>query len=408
MTPVDKCTPLADLIYHPTGGNPLFVVEFLGMLQDEKLVHVDPTNGGDWSWREDGIASLTTDDIVQLLVKKMERLPEPVQEVLKAASCLGVEFEAKTLVLVVGTEMSLQEVQTALRTAEDCGLVALHSDSESGRWVHDRYQQAAYTLIPEADRAAFHLCIGRQLQRNLSDKHIFLATNQLILAAELIQDQEEKDDLAQLCLFAGEKANRYVAFSVAARYLEQGISFLGRRHWRDTYELSLNMFNTAAEVAYCNGNFERLDELVDEIFANARSFEDKLWAHSTRIYSLGSRLHSEQAIDEGLDVLAQLGERLPARAGPMRTIMELFKTERLLADQSDESIMALPPLMDKQKLAAMRILNLIAIYTFWTRPDLLPLVTMRMVRITIRYGLTEMGKCSVMVTPPKVLLRISC
>ena len=277
-------------------------------------------------------------------------------------------------------------------------------DAGVGRWVHDRMQQAAYALIPESERTAFHLHLGRQLRCYLKDtssstrreewiKSLFLVVHQMSRGVDLIQDQAEKDDLALLCLRAGEAAAASAAFSTAASHLEQGVRLLGRRHWRDQYQLSLDLYNTAAEVQYCNGNFERVDELLNEIFANARCLDDELWAHGTRIYSLGARNETDQAIDVGVGILRKLGVRLPPRhPGFVHIVWEYIKTERMLRGRLDDDVMGIPILTDKHKLAALQIMNLISIYTLFTRQDLLPIVSMRMLQIIVRDGMHGMGK----------------
>ena len=393
----EDCAPLAEVVSDHTDGNAFFSLLFVRMLVEGQYLQVA---SGELTLDKERVRAATeTCDIMHLLVEKMKKLPHEVQEVLKTAACIGIEFDEKVL-LDVGSVVSSQ-VLPAIGMAEDCGFVMFEYDSGRGRFLHDRYQQAAYSLTPELDRAAFHLFIGRQLRNkmmqngapeSLSSKDVFLIVNQMRYAVDLLEDQNEKDGFALLCLRAGERAMTSAAFSLAADYLSQGIGLLSERHWRDQYQLSLDLFNTAAEVAYCNGNFDTVDVLLGAIFSNALSFDDMLWAHSTKIYSLGARNEAAKAIDEGLVVLEKLGERIPAHPSFLRTVWELLKTQRVLRGKSDDDIVNLPPLRDNQKLASMRIMNLLMIYTFWSRQDLMPVVSMRMIQITMKHGLLGMGK----------------
>ena len=54
-----------------------------------------------------------------------------------------------------------EELDAALWEAVRLELVSSNDDSYS--FIHDRIQEAAYLLIPEADRAPIHLRIGRVL-----------------------------------------------------------------------------------------------------------------------------------------------------------------------------------------------------------------------------------------------------
>ena len=76
--------------------------------------------------------------------------------------------------------------------------------------MHDRVQQAAYSLIPEDEKKQLHLQIGRLLLRNIREyeleKNIFDMVNQLNEGSALITEQSEKHELIKLNLKAGKKA----------------------------------------------------------------------------------------------------------------------------------------------------------------------------------------------------------
>ena len=79
------------------------------------------------------------------------------------------------------------------------------------RFVHDRVQEAAYSLIPEEQRATAHLRIGRLLvartpRRRSGKRQIFEIVGQLNRGAALIASQGEREHLAELNLIAGKRA----------------------------------------------------------------------------------------------------------------------------------------------------------------------------------------------------------
>ena len=83
-------------------------------------------------------------------------------------------------------------------------------DQRRFRFLHDRVQQAAYALIPEATKLQAHLTVGRLLLAQGDDQArpewLFDVVNQLNYAAALMDDAGERLGLAGLDLRAGRKA----------------------------------------------------------------------------------------------------------------------------------------------------------------------------------------------------------
>lgn len=367
---------LADVVMRQTSGNVFFVLQFLQSLSEEGVLC---WNDDRWSW--DPADKLSIDlsssehgrDAVGLIARKIQRLDKNVQDVLMVAACLGAEFDEYLL-----HEIVTFDVVQPLSVAEDMGLVTRPDANGTWRFVHDQIQQSAYSLIPEYEREQVHLQIGRKLWTSLSPDDLnlnaFLVVNQLRLGAKLVDDCDERIRLALFLLRAGELATASSAFLSAADYLHLGISLLDKRtRWRDHYELTLNLYNAAAEIEYCNGNFITMDGIIDEILLNARAKCDKGRALVASIYSLGSRNELQKAIDLGLKVLESLGERFPPRPSLVSVVFEMVKTKRMLRRFSNEKILNLHLLRAPQKQAAMRIMNLMFAYCLNGRPMFAPL-----------------------------------
>ena len=97
--------------------------------------------------------------------------------------------------------------------------------SASGyRFVHDRVQEAAYSLVPDELRAEAHLRIGRLLAANIPpeerEEAIFEIVNQLNRGAPLITSPEEREQLAEFNLIAAKRAQTSTAYHVGARVPE--------------------------------------------------------------------------------------------------------------------------------------------------------------------------------------------
>ncbi len=155
----ERARALAELVHGKTTGNPFFAIQFLSELADDGLLAFDHREGR-WTWDVSRIRSKGyTDNVVDLLVGRLSRMPDGTQEALKQLACLGGSAEFTTLNAV--HEAANGDLERALREAVEAGLV-LRSDL-SYRFLHDRVQEAAYSLIPPPVRATMHLRIGRLL-----------------------------------------------------------------------------------------------------------------------------------------------------------------------------------------------------------------------------------------------------
>src|SRR5262249_51991383 len=150
---------LTELAHEKTAGNPFFAIQFLSSLAEEGLLKFDHRQA-QWSWDLERIhAKGYTDNVVDLMVVKLSRLARETRNALQQFACLGNSADFALLTMVCGD--SEDEMHAALREAIQAGLV-LRSEG-AYRFLHDRVQEAAYSLIPQGLRAEAHLRIGRLL-----------------------------------------------------------------------------------------------------------------------------------------------------------------------------------------------------------------------------------------------------
>src|SRR5262245_41238885 len=116
---------------------------------------------------------------------------------------------------------SLGDVHSDLREAVRAGLV-LHSE-HAYRFLHDRVQEAAYSLMADSARGAVHLRIGRLLASWTApaeiEEKIFEIVNQLNRGSYVITSAEERARVAELNLIAGRRAKMSTAYASALSYL---------------------------------------------------------------------------------------------------------------------------------------------------------------------------------------------
>jgi predicted ATPase len=391
-----KAAALARILYEHTAGNMFFVTQLVRYLVGEGVIYKPrDSKSGLWSYAsEESIrtAIRAATDEVELMAIVIQKQDPKVRDVLMVASCLGAEFSEFVLRAAVTFD-----VAESLHMAEQMAFLKRSAhDRHTWRFVHDRIQESAYTLIPIYEREQVHLRIGRNLWTSLAepelDAHAHVVVKQLRLGVRLITAPSERELLATLLLRAGEMAARASAHVTAQEYVTLGITLLESRHWRDQYSLSLALHDAAAEIEYCLANFERTDALFGEIMTHARSAKDMIRSRMARVLSLGSRNKLDEAIEVGLETLKNIfGERLPSQPSAFAMLVELKKTRRLLRGHSDDSLMSLPSMTDFQTLASIRIMSILIMYAVLARPKLAPVLAMRIVQHSIRRGLCGMS-----------------
>jgi predicted ATPase len=307
-----RARSLAELVHEKTGGNPFFAIQFLTVLNEEGLLAFD-TDALAWRWDIDRIRARSyTDNVADLMAGKLKRLSSPTQEVLKRLACLGNVVPIPTLVLVC--RETEEAVHAALWDAVQAGLV--FREENAYKFLHDRIQQAAYSLIPDEDRADVHLRIGRaMLSRTPMDElgeHLFDIANQFNWSAARLIDREEKARVANINLHAGRKAKASAAYASACMYLAAGMALLDEEVWGSRYELAFSLGLERAECEFLTGNFERAEQLIAELLQRASSKVDQAAAYTLNVSLYTAKSETTRAVESALSCLRLLDIDLPA------------------------------------------------------------------------------------------------
>jgi predicted ATPase/signal transduction histidine kinase len=410
-----KCTAslawvLSQQIFQKTQGNPFFVTQFLKALHQEELITFDFELG---CWQCDIAQVITlaaTDDVVAFMAFQLRKLPPSTQQVLQLAACIGNRFDLTTLAIV--SEQSEIETATALWKALQEGLilplndvykfyvgqenqVATQQNSQKViyTFLHDRIQQAAYSLIPDDQKIATHLQIGQLLQQNLSELEIesklFDIVEHLNLGIALITQASDRQALAHLNLQTGVKARNATAYAAARVYLQTGLKLLEPNCWQHQYELALALYVAAGEVAYLNGDFEGMEQLATIVLQSARTIVDKIKIYEIQIAVEVLRINVLGAIKVGRTALKQLGVELPTAINEAQ-ITEILKTlSTQLEGRQIEDLSNLPVMTDPTTQAALKVMGILFSPILQGMPSLLPWLSATMVSLSLKSGNTE-------------------
>ena len=308
-----EAQPLSELIYRRTGGNPFFAIQFLKMLNQEKLLSYDAIAGA-WQWELSKLEALEyTDNIVDLLVARLRKLPEDARRLMQVAACLGNSCALDILTQVA--PFSGAEFERALSQCLEAGL--LLNRNNSYRFLHDRVQQAAYALSPPDEAVREHLRLGRLLLKQLgsdaTSERVFDVISQYNAGQSLIVDDNEKLLLAQLNLQAGSRARRNYAFTSALQFLTAGISILDADLSTKSHELHFGLRYALAECYYCVADFVQSRERALALFAIAQGNLEQANIHRLLAEISTACFEYAESVKHGLEGLGLLNVSLPAR-----------------------------------------------------------------------------------------------
>ena len=388
----DSATPLAELVLEKTAGNPFFVIQFLSALAEEGLLTFDH-RAARWSWDLARIhAKGYTDNVVDLMIGKLSRLPVRTQEVLQQLACLGNSAESSLLAMVC--ENSEETLRADLHEALATGLV-LHADG-AYRFLHDRVQEAAYSLIPAARRAETHLRIGRLLVAHTAPAKqqdtIFEIVNQLNRGAALITARAEKEQLAEFNLAAGRRAKASTAYVSALRYLLAGAALLSEDRWEQRPDLVFALELQQAECQFLTGDFASAEDRLTMLAARAATSIDRATVACLRIDLYMTRDRNDRGVGVSLDYLRHLGIDWSPHPTEEESRREYERTWSLLGRRDLATLTELPLMREPAVVATMDVLTRALTPALYTDTNLLCLLICRMIDLTLEHGNTD-GSC---------------
>jgi serine/threonine protein kinase len=302
----ERATPLAQLVHGKTGGNPFFAIQFMSSLAEEGLLSFDH-HAACWSWDLGRIhAKGYTDNVVDLMVGKLARLPLETRQALQQFAGLGNTADRILLARVLG--IPEDQVHGALWPAISLGL--LERPTGAYRFVHDRVQEAAYSLIPEEKRGELHLRIGRLLAAStapeLVDDHVFDIVSQLNRGAMLITSAEERERLAEFNLMAGKRAKASTAYASALNYFVAGTTMLAEDAWQRQHQLAFALELNRAECEFLVGALGDAEARLAELASRAISLPDLATVTRLQVDLFMTLGRSDRAVRVGLDYLRRV------------------------------------------------------------------------------------------------------
>ncbi len=404
----EKSNELAEILISKTGGNPFFLELFLKDLYAKDFLRFNDQKE-EWEWDKALLKNLgITENVVDLVSNKINRLDPNARSVLKMASCIGNPFDLQTLRTICGE--NFQKTIKIIRTlVSECLVLPIDdaykimagktevmpSENLEFIFTHQRIQNLAYSLLDETVKKKTHFKIGRYLKditdnESLEDR-IFDIVNHMNIGINRISDQVIRDDLAILNLKAGKKAKGSTAFELSLNYFQTAIGLIGEFGWQRDYHLALSIFIEAAEAAYLCGQFSLMYSLSQTLLENAQTLLDQVKVYEVILESQKAQYQLLEALETAKLVLGLLNVKLPKKPDGFKTAMSFFLTKMKLTGKKIEKLIDLKEMKDPTKIASMRILASVSPAAYFAKPDLIPFIVFKAVRTSVRYGNTAIS-----------------
>ncbi|WP_437747614.1 AAA family ATPase [Sorangium sp. So ce1504] len=382
----EDAAPLSNLVHEKTAGNPFFAIQFLTALHEERLIEFDERAEA-FRWdvariREKGF----TDNVAALMVGKLARLPEGAQGALTQLACLGNTADVALLALVHGG--SEEDMHAQLWEAVRAGLVLRLDDTY--KFLHDWVQDAAYSLIPEDERAAMHLELGRLLASRTApedlEEKIFEVVNQLNRGVGLITSWEERERVAELNLVAGKRAKASTAYASALAYLTAGAALLAEDGWSLRYELIFALELHRAECEFLTGELSAAEERLSVLSRRARNLVDFGAVTCARMAVYTTLDQIDRSVEACLEYLRRVGVEWSPHPSDAEVRQEYERILKKLEGRPIEELFDLPPMTDPDCRTTIDVLSWCEGPACFSDQNLLILVVARMVNLSLEHG----------------------
>jgi len=388
----ERITPLAHLVHAKTVGNPLFAIQFITALAEESLLSFDH-GAGSWSWDLSRIhAKGCTDNVVDLMIGKLNRLPLETQKALQEFACLGNSAEIITLSIVRGS--SEEEVHSDLWEAVRLEFIVRLEGAY--KFVHDRVQEAAYSLIREELRAEAHLRIGWLLRAHTApekrEEAIFEIVNQVNRGAALISSPDEREQAAELNLLAGKRAKAATAYASALNYFIAGAALLADNCWEHRRELVFPLELHRAECEFLTGDLATAEKRLTMLSSHAANTVEQAIVACLRLDLYTTLDQSDLAVAVCLDYLGHLGVEWSPHPTEEVGRREYDRILSELGGRAIEALIELPLMSDPESIATLDVLTKVLSPAYFTDASLVSLAICRAVNLSLAYGNSD-GSC---------------
>ena len=412
----EKTCRLAQLLLDKTQGNPFFIVQALNNYCEEDVIHFE-INTGSWDWDFAKLSKMNiSDNMVDLMVSKIQKLNFYAQESLQLAACIGNTFSLSLLSWISKPESMLQlneALEQGLIISQDDNYVILSDEDRMTdifftnrdaseiqnadakfRFLHDRVQQAAYSMLKEEETKAIHYKLGHNLSQYLDEveraEQIFSICNHLNQGREHITTIEEKLKLATLNLQAAQRAKGATAYLMALQYGKAAISLLPDDAQKQEYTLWQGLNFVTAECYYILGEVQKAEKVFGLLLHGGQKRMDKLLVYRAMVDMYSMSAEREKVIKTVAAALSLFGIRMPVGAleSKMRILETIVEIKWRLRNKTNEDIISGPVCIDTDHIKLAELLLEAGPSVYLSNLDIFAWLVLFEVRYALRLGNT--------------------
>ncbi|MGF6933504.1 putative ATPase/signal transduction histidine kinase [Paraburkholderia sp. UCT70] len=384
--------PLAAVVHEKTGGNPFFIKQLLLALADQQLIAYDGM-AGRWTWDIDRIGEYeSSDNVVDLMVARLSRLPRDAQAMLKLLAFMGRRLDGSTLVRI--DRAGGVELERRLRPAIEAGLVV--SDRMGFAFAHDRIQEAAYALTPADERGVGHARIARILMEDFDLRAVQNSPFDIAHHIERAQaagalrdlDSGETKAFARICLQAARHAKEAIAMQSALNYLDVAQKLLHASGEYYVQSLGYEIGVLRVQCYILNANFDAAGTEIAKLLRQDLSVVARASVYKLKVDMQQHLSDYEAAVETALEGVKLFGTYLPRYPEAADVETAYSRLNDSLASRTIASLADLPILRDEEIESEMNLLASVYAPASFVNERLGFLHLCHMVQLTIDHGIT--------------------
>ncbi|MEO8856580.1 MAG: diguanylate cyclase [Burkholderiaceae bacterium] len=384
---------LIDILQTKTLGNPFFARQLLDNLVRHGALTANRSKHGE-CWRFDAkhAQSLAVaDNVLALLGAHIESLANPLRSVLEHAACIGQPFDLATLTSILPAAIR-EQLPELLQELVSAGMLQATDDPASGRFIHERIREAVLSEAMQTSREAIHLAIGR-LWNEQPERSVFDTTSQFNLGTARIRDDIERQQAALLNARAARVARAQTAYDASLEYAENALRLLPTAMAQEQPAKARELQVLLADAQASAGQLDASISTFDSALQLAQTDDERAHVLERLCDALQASGRPVEALVQVQRALAMLGHTLdlPGADAPAAQAVLQVELDQLLERLGSESaLQSLTRLhaASEPEARISRLYDKAIISVYFSRPEMLGLVTARSIAHVLNTGLT--------------------
>lgn len=392
---------LAKIVHKKTKGNPFFVNQFLLDIYEKKFLYFNKEKSM-WEWNSETIDShATADNVIDLMVNRIEAYSTEVQELIKIASILGNQFPARHLMTI--SQLSFEKMMELVVILIKDDLFKSNKSKEyfenkeylkswknlELRFLHDRVQQGAYKLIPKEKKMESHHKVASLLYNNdfkTDDRLAFDIIEHFNKAMNIVTNKLELKKIADLNLYCGNKAKESTAYSQSLNYYKKGLRALELSDIEDK-RLKFNFEKGMVANHFLLNNIEKGVKEANILLEKTRDIHDRVEVITILILYYGGAGEMSKAIELAIGMLKEFKVKIPREPSKYNLLTSIIDSRLYLLGKSDDKLLNMKRYTSKKIETIFTLLKeLVAPSYLQGESALLPYVLLQLFNFTLKYG----------------------